>query len=170
MKQACVLFMNEVRKRMGGLGVTHLNELTFRWFSIRSRRIYEIKFEYPTPYTRKIWYYKRVETDLIDLFNENVEWTNFFWGENLHRLVKLWTKQYQKSFIVLFQSKLICVWLWPSVCGTVSWYPVWHKCPYSEFLWSTFSLIRNEYEEILTIVQTLYSVQMRKNMDQKNSE
>ena len=35
-------------------------------------------------------------------------------------------------------------------------YPMHEKCPYSEFFWSVFSGIR--------------TVQMRENMDQKNSE
>ena len=39
---------------------------------------------------------------------------------------------------------------------------------YSEFFWSLFSLIRTEYEEIPQI--SPYSVQMRENTDQKNSE
>ena len=42
------------------------------------------------------------------------------------------------------------------------------KCPYSEFFWSVFSRIVTEYGEILTIPP--YSVWMRENMDQKNSE
>ena len=42
------------------------------------------------------------------------------------------------------------------------------KCPYSEFFGSVFSPIVTEYGEILTIPS--YSVWMRENMDQKNSE
>ena len=42
------------------------------------------------------------------------------------------------------------------------------KCPYSEFFWSVFSRIRTEYGEILRI--SPYSVRMRENRDQKNSE
>ena len=42
------------------------------------------------------------------------------------------------------------------------------KCPYSEFFWRVFSRIRNEYGEITSI--SPYSVQMRENTDQKNSE
>ena len=42
------------------------------------------------------------------------------------------------------------------------------KGPYSEFFWSVFSRIWTEYEEILRISQ--YSVRMRENTDQKNSE
>ena len=42
------------------------------------------------------------------------------------------------------------------------------KCPYSEFFWSTFSAICTEYGEIQSI--SPYSVRMRENKDQKNSE
>ena len=46
--------------------------------------------------------------------------------------------------------------------------PLRKKCPYSEFFCSVFSLILSEFGEIRSI--SPYSVQMRENMDQKNSE
>ena len=42
------------------------------------------------------------------------------------------------------------------------------KCPYLDLFWSAFSCIRTEYGEILRI--SLYSVRMRENADQNNSE
>ena len=42
------------------------------------------------------------------------------------------------------------------------------KYPYSEFFWSKFSGIRTEYGEIRSI--STYSVRIRENADQKNSE
>ena len=42
------------------------------------------------------------------------------------------------------------------------------KCSYSEFLWSVFSRIRTEYGHLLR--QSPFSVQMRENTNQKNSE
>ena len=42
------------------------------------------------------------------------------------------------------------------------------KYPYLELFWSVFSHIRTEYRKIASI--TSYSVQMRENTDQKNSE
>ena len=42
------------------------------------------------------------------------------------------------------------------------------KCPYSELFWSAFSCIRTEYGEIRSI--SPYSVRMRENVDQNNSE
>ena len=47
------------------------------------------------------------------------------------------------------------------------------KCPYLELFWYTFSCIRTEYGEMLRIQTfriSLYSVRMRKNKDQNNSE
>ena len=42
------------------------------------------------------------------------------------------------------------------------------KCPYSELFWSVFSRIRTEYGEAFHI--SPYSVRMRENTDQSNSE
>ena len=42
------------------------------------------------------------------------------------------------------------------------------KCPYSEFFRSVFSSIQSEYGDLRSI--SPYSVQMRENKDQKNSE
>ena len=42
------------------------------------------------------------------------------------------------------------------------------KCPYSELFWSVFSRIPTEYGKILRI--SPYSVRMRENTDQNNSE
>ena len=42
------------------------------------------------------------------------------------------------------------------------------KCPYLEFFWSVFSHIWSNYGEILCI--SPYSVRMRENIEQKNSE
>ena len=41
-------------------------------------------------------------------------------------------------------------------------------CPYSEFLWSVFFLIRTEFGDLLC--KSPYSVRMRENTDQKNSK
>ena len=47
-------------------------------------------------------------------------------------------------------------------------YTLRKACPYLELFWFAFSRIRTEYGEKLRI--SLYSVQMRENMDQNNSE
>ena len=47
-------------------------------------------------------------------------------------------------------------------------YTLREKCQYLEFFWSIFSRIRTKYREIGSI--SPYSVRMRVNTDQKNSE
>ena len=47
-------------------------------------------------------------------------------------------------------------------------YTLRKKCPYSELFWSVFFRIWAEYGEILRI--SPYSVRMRENTDQNNSE
>ena len=42
------------------------------------------------------------------------------------------------------------------------------KCPFSKFFWSVFSCIRTEYRDLQS--KSPYSVRMRENTDQKNSE
>ena len=42
------------------------------------------------------------------------------------------------------------------------------NCPYSELLWSVFSRIQTEYGELWSVRP--YSIQMRENTDQNNSE
>ena len=48
------------------------------------------------------------------------------------------------------------------------WWLLREKCPYLELFWSAFSFILTEYGEIRSI--SPYSVQMRENADQNNSE
>ena len=47
-------------------------------------------------------------------------------------------------------------------------YSLRKKCPYSEFFWSVFFWIGTEYGKVRSI--SSYSVRMRENTDQKNSE
>ena len=57
----------------------------------------------------------------------------------------------------------------PSVWCEILYFPsLREKCPYSEFLWSAFSRIRTEYGGMWSI--SSYSVRMRENTNQKNSE
>ena len=56
---------------------------------------------------------------------------------------------------------------WQKVTPSVS-NPSREKCLYSEFFWSKFFGIRAEYWDLLR--KSPYSVLMRENMDQKNSE
>ena len=78
-------------------------------------------------------------------------------------------------FLLLPLNRYIC-----SERITVTIVPVWtltichgnyslrEKCPYSEFFWFVFACIWTEYGEIWSI--SPYSVRMRENTDQKNSE
>ena len=50
----------------------------------------------------------------------------------------------------------------------ILWLAPRQKCQYSELFWSVFAFTRTEYGEILRI--SPYSVRMRKNADQNNSE
>ena len=53
-------------------------------------------------------------------------------------------------------------------CIIIKNLPLRKKCPYSELFWSAFSYIRTECGETLRI--SSYSVWMRENADQNNSE
>ena len=55
-----------------------------------------------------------------------------------------------------------------SIFAIILWISLRIKCPYSELFWSVFSRMRTEYREILRIFP--YSVRMRENADQNNSE
>ena len=47
-------------------------------------------------------------------------------------------------------------------------YALCKKCPHSDFYWSVFDHIRTDYGDIRCV--SLYSVRMRKSMEQKNSK
>ena len=59
----------------------------------------------------------------------------------------------------------ITYWKGPKYAMRILKEPLCKKCPYLEFFWSAFSRIWAKYGEILP-----YSVRMRENKDQKNSE
>ena len=54
------------------------------------------------------------------------------------------------------------------MCFFTLHYALRKKCPYLELFWSVLSHIRTEYGEICSI--SPYSVKMRENADQNNSE
>ena len=66
-----------------------------------------------------------------------------------------------------FSSLLYLHW-WKFYFKNIFENKLFEKCPCSELFWSAFSRIWTEYEEILCI--SPYSVQMRENADQNNSE
>ena len=73
-----------------------------------------------------------------------------------------------KKFLSIRYFNIVTTYLY-YVILVLSWkIPLREKCPYSQFFWSVFSLIRIEYGEILSI--SPYLVRMWENEDQKNSE
>ena len=59
-------------------------------------------------------------------------------------------------------------WKFDLSVGVVEWVSLCGRCPYLKFFWSVFSRIQAEYGEMRNI--SPYSVQMRENTNQKNSE
>ena len=118
---------------------------------------------------------------------------SFFWQiDKLH--LKLYKILMKLCLLILFFSFLVVLlqrelqkswWTVPELMGT-KWvlllyfqanitelhfqltFLLCEQCPYSEFFWSVFPPIRIKYGEILRI--SPYSVLMRENMVQKNSE
>ena len=77
------------------------------------------------------------------------------------------------GIIGLIWSMNTCVVAWCFVTshssqGTYVTYALRKKCPYSELFWSVFSHIWTESGEIRSI--SPYSIRMRENADQNNSE
>ena len=82
---------------------------------------------------------------------------------------------YWTSFHLLkvtdWNTKQTCEICWKITMKTphyCHWRPLRKKSPSSELFWSVFSYIRTKYGEILII--SPYSIQMRENADQNNSE
>ena len=66
-----------------------------------------LQIAYPPPYTRKIWYYNRSETDLINRSIESVDWSKFFSGKNVHEQVELFNKTLLNIFHNFIPNKII---------------------------------------------------------------
>ena len=64
--------------------------------------------------------------------------------------------------------KLLTIFVKGSILN--AWLALREKCPYSEIFWSIFSRIWTEYGEGEMLRISQYSVRMRENTDQKNSE
>ena len=71
------------------------------------------------------------------------------------------------SFITVYEKKQNYIYFQPIFSFHTCWTER-KKCLYSELFWSLFSRIRTEYGKVQSISQ--YSVQMRENKDQNNSE
>ena len=66
-----------------------------------------LQIAYPPPYTRKIWYYNRSETDLINRSIESVDWPKFFSDKNVHEQVELFNKTLLNIFHNFIPNKII---------------------------------------------------------------
>ena len=96
---------------------------------------------------------------IIDLERVNVCWSN-------NAVFTLKTFQIERNFCQLIWLKFLSIKFLCSLRGLYN--PLRKTCPYSELLWSVFSRIWTEYGQIRSI--SLYSVQIRENTDQNNSE
>ena len=79
----------------------------------------------------------------------------------------LFLSQRQKSFLLAGTSETIFLTV-NFIYAVFQYIALRKKSPYSELFWSLFSRIWNEYGDIRRI--SPYSVQMRENRDQNNSE
>ena len=95
------------------------------------------------------------------------------------RLLYLSLSYFKNTFLKMVQAWLVCVLLefvnkrLKQVFKFLTFVKyaiitLRQKCLHSQFFWSIFSLIRNEYGEMWNISR--YSAQMRRNTDQENSE
>ena len=75
-----------------------------------------------------------------------------------------------KLFFAFMKSGVLTTYTDLAWVTEIIYPPNYHyvKCPYSKLFWSVFPRIRTEYGEILRI--SPYSVLMRENTDQNNSE
>ena len=100
---------------------------------------------------------------------------SFYGTFSRHLLPKIFfvfTCEHSSLFMVFFTS---CMTIPLLIFKTFVFFPgsinrptLREKWAYSEFFWSLFSLIWTKYGELRSI--SLYSVRMRENTDQKNSE
>ena len=67
-----------------------------------------MKIEYPPPCTHEIWNYNKADTDLINRFIENVEWSNLSLGKSEHEQVDIFNQTILNIFHNFIQAKLLC--------------------------------------------------------------
>ena len=66
-----------------------------------------LKIEYPPPYTRKIWNYRRSETELINCSIESFDSSKLFSRKNVHEQIELFNITLLKIFHNLIPTKII---------------------------------------------------------------
>ena len=66
-----------------------------------------LKIEYLSPYTHKIWNYNRSETDLSNRSIESFDLSKLFSGKNVHEQVELFNKTLLNIFHNFIPIKII---------------------------------------------------------------
>ena len=77
----------------------------------------------------------------------------------------IYTNFFKTAIYRMVLSECFCIFL---SISDLTGFSLREKCPYSELFWSTFSRIWTEYGEIRNTSR--YSVRMRENADENNSE
>ena len=67
----------------------------------------QFKFEYPPPYSRKIWDGNRSGKDSINRSTESFDWSYLFSGRNVHEQVEFFNKTLLKVFHNFISNKII---------------------------------------------------------------
>ena len=68
---------------------------------------HNLEIEYPPPYTCKIWYYNRSETDLSNSSIKSFNWSQLFSEKNVHDQVDLFNKLILNVFHNFIPNKII---------------------------------------------------------------
>ena len=99
---------------------------------------------------------------LIRSFQQKVFYFSF------HLRFSIFLTVIKMIFAEVVSKKVCCPIILFSLLPYFGRFPLFKICPYSEFFWSAFFRIWTEFGDLLS--DSLYSVQMWENMDQKNSE
>ena len=71
------------------------------------QNVFNLKIKYPPPYTREIWDYNRIESDLINCSIDSFDQQKLFLGKDVHEQVMLIIKESQNIFHNFIPNKLI---------------------------------------------------------------
>ena len=93
-------------------------------------------------------------------------WKIVLWPIEYVRMVVVWMVALEILPLYIYILYIVCIYYILNILYII--YTLRKKCPYSELFWSAFSRFRNEYGEIIRI--SMYSVWIRENADQNNSE
>ena len=86
-----------------------------------------LKTEYPSPYIRKIWNYKKAETNLINRAIKNCDRPSLFFRKNVHQQVEIFKKTLLNIFYNYMPNKFILCdgkdppWLNEEIKSLIHW-------------------------------------------------